>query len=80
MKELAESGHYMGAVAEIQQVVGTVSAPITSGSPLSSLLVLCHITDYHVGGCQNYGPFFGIPVRIRHIGYPNRDHNFDNHP
>ena len=34
------------------------------------------------GGCQNYGPFLGtLNIRCRIIiGYPKRDHNFDNHP
>ena len=35
-----------------------------------------------MGGCQNYGPFLGtLNIRCRIIiGYPKRDHNFDNHP
>ena len=28
----------------------------------------------HMGGCRNYGPFFGS------LGDPKGDHNFDNHP
>ena len=35
-----------------------------------------------MGGCQNYGPLFdpyyGTAPNI--LGYPKRDHNFDNHP
>ena len=35
-----------------------------------------------MGGCQNYGPFFGYPESS--VPYynrdPERDHNFDNHP
>ena len=37
----------------------------------------------HVGGCQNYDPFFdnypkySVPYYNRD---PKRDHNFDNHP
>ena len=39
----------------------------------------------HVGGCQNYGPFFGtLNIRCRNVPYynrdPKRDHIFDNHP
>ena len=26
---------------------------------------------HDMGGCESYGPF---------LGYPKRDHNFDNHP
>ena len=35
-----------------------------------------------MGGCQNYGPFFGYPKYEvpYYIRDPNRDHNFDNHP
>ena len=35
-----------------------------------------------MGGCQNYGPFWGtLNIRCRTIiGDPQRDHNFDNHP
>ena len=35
----------------------------------------------HVGGCQNCGPFLGtLYIRCRSIiGYPKKDHNFDNH-
>ena len=38
-------------------------------------------TRVHVGGCENCGPFW-IPIIIRHLilGYPERDHRFDNHP
>ena len=34
------------------------------------------------GGCQNCGPFLStLYIRCRIIlGYPKRDHNFDNHP
>ena len=35
-----------------------------------------------MGGCQNYGPFWGtlnFRCRIFNRG-PKRDHNFDNHP
>ena len=34
-----------------------------------------------MGGCQNYGPFWGILAsRCRTIlGTPKRDHNFDTH-
>ena len=40
-----------------------------------------HVYVY-MGGCQNNGPFLGIlNIRCRiKIGYPKRDHNFDNHP
>ena len=31
-----------------------------------------------MGGCQNYGPFLGPGAC--YLGYPRRDHNFDNHP
>ena len=35
-----------------------------------------------MGGCQNYGLFFGYPKNS--VPYcnrdPQRDHNFDNHP
>ena len=36
----------------------------------------------YMGGCQKYGPFFGVLVKIRHLflGYPKRDPNFDNYP
>ena len=35
-----------------------------------------------MGGCQNYGPFLDpyyntAPI---YLGYPKKDHNFDNHP
>ena len=30
-----------------------------------------HGGQEEMGGCQNYGPF---------LGYPKRDHNFDNYP
>ena len=35
-----------------------------------------------MGGCQNYGPFFGYPkYKVPcYNGDPKRDHNFDNHP
>ena len=36
--------------------------------------VINHRSHAHVGGCQNYGPFFGSLI------YPKRDHDFDNHP
>ena len=40
------------------------------------------ITVIHLGGCQNYGPFWGTRnTRCRIIlRTPKRDHNFDNHP
>ena len=39
----------------------------------------------HMGNCQNYGPFLGPyyntgPNTGPNLGYPKRDHNFDNHP
>ena len=36
----------------------------------------------HVGGCQNYGPFLGpyYNTAPNILGYPKRDHNFDNYP
>ena len=34
-----------------------------------------------MGGCQNYGPFWGtLSIRCRTILGPKRGHNFDNHP
>ena len=35
-----------------------------------------------MGGCQNYGPFFGVPNIVRHLLFrvPQKDPNFDNHP
>ena len=35
-----------------------------------------------MGGCQNYGPFFGYPrYEVPYYNRdPKRDHNFDNHP
>ena len=38
-----------------------------------------------MGGCQNYGPFLGPyyntgPNTGPNLGYPKRDHNFDNPP
>ena len=38
-----------------------------------------------MGDCQNYGPFLGPyynagPNTGPNLGYPKRDHNFDNHP
>ena len=39
-------------------------------------------TDYYMGGCQNYGPFWG-PLKntaTSYLGCPKRGHNFDNHP
>ena len=33
--------------------------------------------DEDLGGCQNFGPFLGPHYNL---GYPKRDHNFDNHP
>ena len=32
----------------------------------------------HMGGCQNYGPFWA-PIVIGHLVFKG-DHNFDNHP
>ena len=36
-----------------------------------------------MGSCQNYGPFldpyYNTAPNI-YLGYPKRDHNFDNHP
>ena len=35
----------------------------------------------YMGGCQNYGPFLGLNIiRTQYLGYPKRDHNFDNYP
>ena len=36
----------------------------------------------YLGGCQNYGPFLGPYYNelTYYLGYPKRDHNFDNHP
>ena len=41
-----------------------------------------HYFYYYVGGSQNYGPFLGPFLVIRHLLFrdPERDHNFDNHP
>ena len=35
-----------------------------------------------MGGCQNYGQFFGYPkYEVPYFNRdPKRDHNFDNHP
>ena len=34
-----------------------------------------------MGNCQNYGPFLGPYSNTGpNLGYPKRDHNFDNHP
>ena len=34
-----------------------------------------------VGDCQNYGPFLGPYYNTGpNLGYPKRDHNFDNPP
>ena len=35
-----------------------------------------------MSGCQNYGPFLGTLFQYgtKYLGYPKRDHNFDNHP
>ena len=35
-----------------------------------------------MSGCQNYGPFLGpqYSTAPNILGYPKRDHNFDNHP
>ena len=47
---------------------------------------LCNMLDqfwcWHVGGCQNYGPFLGpyYNTAPNIFGYPKRDHSFDNHP
>ena len=47
----------------------------TQTSPIS---IMC----LYMSGCQNDGPFLGtLNIRCRIIiGYPERDHNFDNHP
>ena len=36
----------------------------------------------YMDGCQNYGPFLGPHYNTAPniLGYPKRDHNFDNHP
>ena len=35
----------------------------------------------YMGGCQNYGPFLDpyYSTAPNILGYPKRDHNFDNH-
>ena len=35
-----------------------------------------------MGGCQNYGPFFGslLQYGTYYLGYPKRDSDFDNYP
>ena len=36
-----------------------------------------------MGGCQNYGPFFGSRIEYGiyyYLRYPTRDPNFDNYP
>ena len=37
----------------------------------------------YIGGCQNYGlfldPYYNT-APIIYLGYPKRDHDFDNHP
>ena len=33
-----------------------------------------------MSGCQTYGPFLGPYYNTAPIGYPKRDHNFDNYP
>ena len=40
---------------------------------------------YHLGDCQNYGPFLGPyyntgPNTGPNLGDPKKDHNFDNPP
>ena len=42
-------------------------------------------SSYHLGDCQNYGPFLGPyyntgPNTGPSLGDPKRDHNFDNPP
>ena len=46
---------------------------------------LRHSPTGHMGNCQNYGPFLGPyyntgPNTGPNLGYPKRDHNFDNQP
>ena len=37
--------------------------------------------EFHVDGCQNYGPFLGtLNIRCRIIIGTKKDHNVDNHP
>ena len=40
------------------------------------------LADKQMDGCQNYGPFLGSLIKYGtyYLGYPRRDHNFDNHP
>ena len=40
-----------------------------------------HIYIY-MAGCQNDGPFLGpyYNTAPNYLGYPERDHSFDNHP
>ena len=50
-----------------------------------SVLVGCVEPFRHWGDCQNYGPFLGPyyntgPNTRPNLGYPKRDHNFDNPP
>ena len=58
----------------------------SAGRAPSSCIVTKPIykSHIHMGGCQNYGPFFGYPkYSIGAVYYkrdPKRDHNFDNHP
>ena len=40
-------------------------------------------SGYHMGGCQNYGPFLAPYYDTApnyYLGYPKRDPNFDNYP
>ena len=38
--------------------------------------------EHDLVGCQNYGAFLGpyYNTAPNYLGYPKRDHNFDNHP
>ena len=39
------------------------------------------VSVYHMGDCQNYGPFLGPYYNTGpNLGDPKRDHNFDNPP
>ena len=56
---------------KLYQMIGEHAFPNEAGEVCSQM-----------GGCQKSGPFLG-PYYITApniLGYPKRDHNFDNHP
>ena len=73
------NGTLIGASGFYQPRPGGASRPRGTGEPFK---VRFWGGGVYMGGCRNYGPFFGVLNIMRHLVFrgPTRKHNFDNHP